>query len=395
MAAVLIVGAGVIGLACGYRLAEQGHSVRLVDSGGPAASWVAAGMLAPVSEAGFGEAELTRLNLAAVPAFSAFAAELERRTGEQVGLRGEGTLVVAFNADDRAVLDRLSAYRESLELPAERLTGSAVRALEPYLAPEVRAGVLARGDLSVDNRRYLAALAAGCRLLGAETTRAEVAGLLREDGSAVTGVRLADGSELRAELVLLCSGAASRTLAEVAVRPVKGQILRLRVPERLGTVLRHTVRGLIRGSEVYLVPRSGGEIVVGATSEDQGFDTEVTAGAVYELLRSAYELLPVSSECVLAEAGAGSRPGTADNGPLLGWLEPGLLVATGHYRNGILLSALTAEAVATLAAGNEPAPEWQPFGPHRFGGHRAGAAHGQDAQVGDARQAPAGNPGQA
>jgi glycine oxidase len=366
MAAVLVVGAGVIGLACGYHLAEQGHSVQLVDSGtATGASWVAAGMLAPVSEASFGEAELTRLTLAAVPVFGAFAGALEQRTRQSVGLRAEGTLVVAGTADDRAALDRLSAYRDSLGLATERLTGSGARALEPYLASTVRAGVLARGDLSVDNRRYLAALSSGCRLAGVTTTTGTVTGLL-QSGSRVTGVRLDGGAELRADLVLLCSGAATGALVELGVRPVKGQILRLRVPDRLGTVLRHTVRGLIRGSEVYLVPRADGELVVGATSEDQGFDTTVTAGAVYELLRDAAELLPVSSEFGLLEASAGSRPGTADNGPLLGWVEPGLLVATGHYRNGILLSAFTAEAVGMLLAGSQPPPEWKPFDACRF-----------------------------
>lgn len=335
-------------------------------------------MLAPVSEASFGEAELARLNLAAMTAFTTLAAELEQRTGRPVGLRAEGTLVVAFNADDRAVLDRLSDYRDSIGLPTERLTGSAIRRLEPYLASEVRAGVLAAGDLSVDNRRYLDALAAGCRqtgVAGVTGVTGEVTGLLRAGGT-VTGVRLADGTELAAELVLLCAGAAAERLAELEVRPVKGQILRLTVPQRLGTVLRHTVRGLIRGSEVYLVPRAGGEIVVGATVEDQGFDISVTAGAVYELLRTAYEVLPISSECLLAEASAGSRPGSPDNGPLLGWLEPGLLAATGHYRNGILLSALTAEAVTALAAGADPAPEWRPFDARRFSrpGRRADTA---------------------
>jgi glycine oxidase len=158
-------------------------------------------------------------------------------------------------------------------------------------------------------------------------------------------------------------------LLPVGVQPVKGQILRLAVPARLsaaGPVLSHTVRGLVRGSEVYLVPRHNGEIVVGATSEQQGHDRTVTAGGVYELLRNAYELLPVSSEFSFVEARAGTRPGTADNGPLVGWYEPGLLLATGHYRNGILLSALTAEAVATLAAGQQLGPEWQPFGARRF-----------------------------
>ncbi|MGI8667739.1 MAG: glycine oxidase ThiO [Jatrophihabitans sp.] len=368
---VLVVGGGVIGATAAYRLARAGHQVRLVDhSGGRGASWAAAGMLAPVSEASFGEAALTRLNLAAVPAFRSLAAELEAGTAISIGLRSEGTLVVAFNADDKAALDRLSTYRESLNLDTERLSGSAVRALEPYLAAGVRAGVLAPADLSVDNRRYLAAarqagIAAGVRFDGGQVSE-----LTRRAGR-VTGVRLSSGMEHAAAEVLLCSGAATERLVRAGVQPVKGQILRLAVPERLRAgagngVLGHTVRGLVRGSEVYLVPRAGGEVVVGATSEQQGHDTTVTAGGVYELLRTAYELLPVSSEFSFVEAIAGSRPGTADNGPLLGRLEPGLLLATGHYRNGVLLSAITATAVTALVAGDPVAPEWEPFDARRF-----------------------------
>ncbi|HJQ02137.1 MAG TPA: glycine oxidase ThiO [Jatrophihabitans sp.] len=368
---VLIVGGGVIGLAAGYRLAGAGHQVRLVDaSAGRGASWVAAGMLAPVSEAGFGEDELTRLNLAAVEAFVRFAEELAALLGESIGLRDSGTLVVAVNADDRAALDRLSDHRETLGLRTERLTGSRLRELEPYLTADARAGVLAADDLSVDNRRYLDALRAACRSAGVRIEPGEVCELLREDGR-VSGARLGSGACYRAELTVLCAGAGTERLLPVGVRPVKGQILRLAVPERLaagGPVLRHTVRGLVRGSEIYLVPRAGGEVVVGATSEQQGEDTTVTAGAVYELLRNAYEVLPISSEFTFVEASAGTRPGTGDNGPLVGWFEPGLLVASGHYRNGILLSALTAEALTALAAGEQLAPHWQPFDPRRFSG---------------------------
>lgn len=366
---MLIVGAGVIGLAAGYRLARAGHQVSLVDaSGSTGSSWAAAGMLAPVSEATFGETELTNLNLAGVPALVRFAAELEAVTGQQLGLRTEGTLVVAFNADDKAALDRLSAYRDRLNLTTERLTGRAVRAVEPYLATDVRAGVLAADDLSVDNRRYLACLRSACEQAGVRTEDATVAELVRADGR-VIGVRLATGQELRADTVLLCSGAATQQLVEVGVQPVKGQILRLAVPPRLragGPVLQHTVRGLVRGAEVYLVPRADGEIVVGATSEQQGYDTTVTAGGVYELLRNAYELLPISSEFSFVEARAGTRPGTADNGPLVGELEPGLVLATGHYRNGVLLSALTADAVLALVNGDRLESQWDPFDARRF-----------------------------
>jgi glycine oxidase len=366
---VLIVGAGVIGLAASYRLARAEHRVLLIDaSGSTGSSWAAAGMLAPVSEATFGETELTTLNLAAVPAFVRFAAELEAATGEQIGLRTEGTLVVAFNADDKVALDRLSAYRDGLNLTTKRLTGRAVRGIEPYLASEVRAGVLAADDLSVDNRRYLGALRTACEQAGVRIQQDAVVELIRAHGK-VQGVRLGTGQELKANTVLLCSGAATQQLLDVGVQPVKGKILRLAVPQRLqaaGPVLGHTVRGLVRGTEVYLVPRADGEIVVGATSEQQGYDTTVTAGGVYELLRNAYELLPISSEFSFVEARAGTRPGTADNGPLVGELEPGLLLATGHYRNGVLLSALTADAVTALVNGDRLESQWDPFDARRF-----------------------------
>lgn len=370
---VLVVGGGVIGLAAGYRLAERGATVLVIDPGGDrGASWAAAGMLAPVTEAAFGEDELTRLNLAAVPAFRQLAGELDR-AGRPVGLRTEGTLAVAFNADDRAALDRLTDFRTALGLHAERLDGAATRKLEPYLAAGVRGGVLAADDLSVDNRRYLAALRAAAGDAGAGFVTGEVSALLREPDGRVTGVRTATGDELRAGTVVLCGGAGTGALLPVPVQPVKGQIVRLAVPDRLraaGPVLTRTVRGIVRGGEVYLVPRAGGEVVVGATSEQQGHDVGVTAGGVYELLRNAYELLPISSEFAFVEARAGSRPGTPDNGPILGRIADGLVVATGHYRNGILLSAVTADAVAALVAGEPVAPVWQPFGPDRFAGHR-------------------------
>jgi glycine oxidase len=366
---VLIVGGGIIGLAIACRTAETGLSVRVIDSSGTrGASWAAAGMLAPISEASFGEEELTRLNVAAVAEFVQFAALLEDRTGSRVGLRTDGTLAVAFNADDRVALDRLTEFRTSLGLKTKSLTGREARRLEPFLAADVRSGVLALDDLSVDNRQYATALRTVCDTLAVGFIIDDVAGLI-SSGGRVTGVQTTSGRSFSATTVVLCAGAATGQLTDLPVQPVKGQILRLAVPDRLsasGPVLSHTVRGIVRGSEVYLVPREHGEVVVGATSEQQGNDTTVTAGGVYELLRNAYELLPISSEFRFCEARAGLRPGTPDNAPIVGQLSAGLIVASGHYRNGILLSASTATAVTRLIAGQAIAEEWKPFSPERF-----------------------------
>ena len=375
---VLVVGGGVIGLASAWRLAREGVAVTLVDASGTrGASWAAAGMLAPVSEAGFGEEPLLRLNLAALARFPSAVAELEVDTGHSVGLRRDGTLVVAMDADDRVAISRLFGFRTSLGLVTEELTGSAVRRLEPFLSPSVRGAVLAADDLSVDTRRYALALRAALAHHRVEVIAGRAEELLVEHGK-VVGVRT-DSGELRAGTVLLATGSWSLTLdglpADVLlpVRPVKGQILRLGPsPRAPGTILTRTVRALVRGFEVYLVPREDGEIVVGATVEELGFDETVTVGAVHDLLRDACEIVPCLSELALVECRAGLRPGTPDNGPLLGDVGvPGLLIATGHFRNGILLSALTADAVVGLVTGTGTGPEWKPFAADRFsGGHQ-------------------------
>jgi glycine oxidase len=349
---VVIAGGGVIGTAIAWRAAMAGLDVVLADPAqGDGASLVAAGMLAPVSEALFGEGALLRVNLLALARFPSFAAELEQVTGHRVGLRREGTLAVAYDAGDYAALMRLTAFRRSAGLEAEELDSRACRKLESFLSPDVYGGVLFPGDWSVDNRRYAAALrqaaaAAAVRVVRDRVTAAQVVVAAGSWSGAVDGVP-----------------AALRSV----VRPVKGQLLRLRHPDGMPPVLTHTIRATVRGADVYLVPRADGEVIVGATQEERGQDLTVTAGAVHDLLHDAMSVLPVTSELILAETCAGLRPGTPDNGPVVGGAGPvGLWVATGHYRNGILMSAATADAVVACLTGRAPAAEWEPFGPGRF-----------------------------
>ncbi len=378
---VVIAGGGVIGTAIAWRAARAGLGVTLVDPGlGDAASLVAAGMLAPVSEALFGEGALLRVNLLAVARFGSFAAELEEAAGRQVGVRREGTLAVAYDPGDYAALVRLTAFRRSAGLGAEELDSRACRKLESFLSPDVHGGVLFAGDWSVDNRRYAAALHAAAAAAGVRVVRDRVTEVLLRDGRAA-GVRLADGGDIGSGQVVVAAGCGTSAITGVpapvraAVRPVKGQLLRLRHPAGLPPVITHTIRATVRGAEVYLVPRADGEVVVGATQEERGPDRTVTAGAVHDLLRDAMSVLPVTSELELAEACAGLRPGTPDNGPVVGEVggsgPDGLLLATGHYRNGILMSPVTADAIVARLTGEPPAPEWEPFAPGRFGTQEA------------------------
>ena len=372
---VIVVGGGVIGTAIAWRAARSGRNVVLADpdsSDEPRtsdrASLVAAGLLGPVSESVFGEHDLLTLNLHAIERFPSFNAELERETGRSTGLRTEGTLAVAYDSGDLAALDRLTDFRHSIGLQAERLDARECRRREPFLAPSTRGGVFAAGDLSVDNRRYLAALRAAAAGAGVKTIEEKVT------AATGAGVRTETGT-MTARQVVVAAGHATRFVdglpCEVrsAIRPVKGQILRLRHPGRMPHILNHAVRAIVQGHDLYLVPRTDGELVVGATQEERD-DRDVTAGAVHDLLRDATTAVPAVSELVFAEASAGLRPGTSDNGPIVGSVGDGagggLVIAAGHYRNGILLSAATADAVTALLHGTDPHPAWRPFTPGRF-----------------------------
>jgi glycine oxidase len=375
----VVVGGGVIGLAIAWRAAQAGMTVTVVDERpGRGASWAAAGMLAPITEVHYGERPLLGLNLAAATCWPSFAAEVEEASGRPVGYTPVGTLAVARDADDNAALEDLYQFQLRCGLEVERLRSRECRQLEPGLHPGIRGGVLAAGDHQVDNRALVEALLAACERAGVRMVAGRVTELAAE-GDRVTGVVLGDGERLAAGAVVLAAGCWSGGLGGVAaealppVRPVKGQLLYLRGPATEPLCSRN-----VRGLEVYVVPRGDGRVVVGATVEEQGFDIRVTAGAVGDLLRAALELLPDVAELELLETVCGLRPGSPDNAPMIGPAGPeGLVVATGHYRNGILLTPVTADAVAELLASGRVPEAIVPFAPGRFAGRVPATSRGR------------------
>jgi glycine oxidase len=358
---VVVVGGGLIGLSVGWRAAAAGLDVVVCDDDpGGGASHVAAGMLAPVTEVTYGEHDLLRLGIASARRWPVFADALGRAAGVDVRYRANGTLVVGVDTDDVRALDDLAGFQHELGLDVTRLRSREVREQEPLLAPRVRGGLLAAEDHRVDPRRVVAALRtalerAGGRLLPVRVARVETA------GGRVTGVTCSDGTALAAGSVVLAAGVGSGAVAGVpevdapAVRPVKGEVLRL-APRVAGTPrLARTVRAVVAGRHVYLVPRDDGRLVVGATQEELGPDTTVTAGGVRRLLDDASAVVPLVDELELVEASAGLRPGSPDNLPLIGPTSlDGLLLATGHHRNGALLAPVTADATVAWLLGDEP-----------------------------------------
>jgi glycine oxidase len=373
MTDVVIAGGGPIGLGIAWRCAQRGLTVEVADAARNVGAYQAAGgMLAPITEAAYGEERLLRLSRASLEQYPSFVEELQAAADLDVALRTSGTLQVGFDADDMRALDDLHRFHQELGLPAERLTAGQARRREPSLTPRLRGAVHVPSDHSVDARALRAALETAAERAGVRVERSRVEELVVEAGRAA-GLRLANGTTLRGGAVVVALGAWSGSLPgmpPLPVRPVKGQVLRLSGAQGL---LEGTIRALVRGRFVYLVPVRTDELIVGATAEEKGFDEAVTAGGVYELLRAAIEVVPGVSELELTESLVRFRPGTPDNAPLLGTGElPGLVLATGHYRNGILLTPMTAEAIAGLLVDGALPEAAAGFGPERFSAATAG-----------------------
>ena len=333
----VVVGGGVIGLSSAWRAAQRGLSVLVVERDGPGsgASGVAAGMLAPVTEAAFGEEGVLQLNARSAEMWPAFAAELAERSGVDLGFSARGALVVAADRDDAEELRRQLRFQQSLGLDAEWLTGREARRLEPRLSPRVTGAIHAREEAHVDPRSVVRALATALESEGGEILIATVAEV---SGDAVA---LSDGTRIGAGSVVVAAGCWTSSFAAAPpLRPVKGQILRLRGREPL-------TERLVRTPRCYVVSRASGEVVVGGTVEERGFDTTVTAGGIHRLLEAAWEVLPEIEELEFVEAAARLRPATPDNLPIIERRD-GIVWATGHYRHGVLLAPVTADQVATM-----------------------------------------------
>ncbi len=401
---VAVIGGGVIGHTIAWQVRRSGRSVVVIDPApGTGASWAAAGMLAPVSELHYQERDLLELMLESSGLWPAFSANLAHAGAGDTGYLTTPTIAVGADAADRRALMDLRAVQRASGLHVEPLTVREARAREHLLSPAISCALDIPADHQVDPRKLVASLqqllavhdtGAGTAVPGAHegfAVHQRAVSLLRNNGL-VAGVSLADGGSVRARETIVANGLQAGSLGglpenlRLPLRPVYGDILRLAVPPHLRPLVTSTVRGMVHGVPVYIVPRQDGTVVIGATQredapstvDDGGVsaDGAVSAGGIYQLLRDAQVLVPAVSELELVECTARGRPATPDNAPLLGRVPApgtktgsvsGLIIATGFFRHGVLLAPVAAAICGELLEGRED-PRWQAFNPARFSG---------------------------
>jgi len=358
-----------MGLGIAWRLAQADCSVTIYDRGeaGHGASWAAAGMLAAAVETEPGEEELLVLTLESQRMWPGFARELEAASGISVNYRDEGTIVIALTRDDAEQLRHTYDFQKSLDLELQWLSGAEARRREPHLRPGMSGAVFSPRDHQVENRLLVQSLAEAARRAGVMVYENLSVREVEIIGGRARAVVTEHGRD-PADVVILAAGAWSREIAGIPpahlppVRPIKGQMLALRM-DLAAPLLRH----VIWAPRSYLVPREDGRLIIGGTVEERGFDDTLTAGGLLALLEGAWRAVPGIEELPVAETWVGFRPGSRDDAPMLGPSGiDGLVVATGHHRNGILLTPLTAETVSAYVLTGRLPPILQPFSPERF-----------------------------
>jgi glycine oxidase len=366
---VAIIGGGAIGLAIGWRLAQRGVPVTIYERGeaGHGASWAAAGMLAAGVETEPGEGDLAALNRRSLALWPEFAAAVEQASGLSVDLRREGTLMIALNRDDAAQLRFTYDFQREHGIALEWLSPREALAREPRLNPSLAAAVYSPGDYQADNRMLVRALKRAFLAAGGTLREHAPVSAIEVSAGRVTGLVVGD-TRIEVSIVVLAAGAWSGEIAglpaeaRAPVRPVKGQMLALKM-DPASPLLRHVVWA----PRAYLVPRQDGRLIVGGTVEEKGFDGDLTAGGIFALLEGAWRAVPGTEELAIDEMWVGFRPGSRDDAPLLGPSSvAGLVHATGHYRNGILLTPVTADLIAHYLLSGEIDAAMAPFTPSRF-----------------------------
>ena len=365
---VAVVGGGVIGLSCAFELARRGKSVTVIEreETGFGASTVAAGMLAPSSEIEMTPAPVVELQLDSLKRYPRFIADIEAASKLPCGYRDNGTLWVSRHRDDELELDHLCAIQNDRGMTARRLTGRELRRIEPYLSPRAVGGLLVETDHQVDTRKLVPALRAACEAVGVQIlVQTGVTSVEGSQGQLKLVLRSATSdSILKADQVLLAAGVwledgLVTPLPRIGMRPIKGEIVHLQGQPLIDHVLRN--------SDIYIIPRAGGELLLGATEEEQGFDMKPTAGGVLDLLRYAFEILPGIYDLNVTELDVGLRPTFSDHMPVIAPTETeGIFIAGGHYRGGILLAASTAHWIGEIMVNGRVPPEVEAFGLERL-----------------------------
>lgn len=354
---VVIAGAGIIGLATAWRLLRRGFEVTVLDAQPVSgATFAAAGMLAPVSEVVWDQPALYPLMIESGRIYREFALAVAEESGRTVGYVENSTFVCAGDSADRQTLSELVELQHAMGMEIERITATAARRAEPALGPGCVGAVDIPGDHQVDPRLLCDAL---LDILGDRVIRVAAKEIIHAgDGDArrAVGLRGSDGRDYLAEEVLLAAGVDTGSIAglpeglTLPLRPVRGEVLRLRVPTRLQPLVTRTIRGVVQGRPVYIVPRADGTVVLGATSREDDMEG-VSAQGVHQLLRDAYRLVPGILDCEIYEMTAKARPGSPDDVPIIGRVAPGLTVSTGYFRHGILLTAIGSKLGADFVCG--------------------------------------------